>query len=75
MKVENRDDLMEEPEECFGCSFMGVKLERFYHYGPGHNVNWLCCYCQHSLCLDDKISRTMAGMFHQFEKNLKTVAN
>jgi len=70
MKVDNKTDRLEMPEECDNCGYM-TKLERFYHFGPGHNVNWLCPYC----CLDhshgqNDIIKTIAGMLNELEKRI-----
>jgi len=70
MRVDNRGDRTQMPEECDLCQ-ANVKLKRFYSYGPGHQVEWLCQYC--SACFDNKsaIVRSMAAMFNELEQALR----
>lgn len=69
MKVDNENDRMEMPEECDYCS-SDVDLERYYSYGPGHNVDWLCPYC--SVCFTKNPTlRSIASMFNTLEERLK----
>ncbi len=72
MRVEDRDDRQETPEECDECD-SDVDLERFYHYGPGYQVEWLCPYCASSFSKKEDWSRTLSHMFHVLEKRLKEV--
>jgi len=72
MKVKNKDDSLEMPEECDNCSEETTELERFYYYDQGHYVEWLCCYC----CRDfthgqDDIIKTVASMLHELERRIK----
>ncbi len=71
MKVDNPDDRQETPEECDWCGSMDVELQRFTSYGPGHQVDWLCKYCMHSLDRDSSCLQSMACMLHELEKSLK----
>jgi hypothetical protein len=70
MRVGDPDERQEMPEECDACGSL-VELKRFYHYGPGDNVEWLCPYCAASFFKESDTSRTMAGMFHVLEKRLR----
>jgi hypothetical protein len=71
MKVDNENDRKEPPEECDNCGESGVELERFYHFGPGHNVDWLCCYCSRDFTQGkDAIVKTIASMLHEFERHM-----
>ena len=71
MRVERKNDRLLDPEECDNCGYK-TSLERFYFYGPGHNVEWLCEYCRldHSHGENDVI-RTVAGMLNRLEERLK----
>ena len=71
MRVEDPDEREEIPEECDLCD-SSIDLERFYYFGPGYNVEWLCPYCAVSFSKESDISRTMASMFHVLEQRLKT---
>ena len=68
MKVDNRDDRQEMPEECDGCGYM-TKLERFYQYGPGHNVNWYCRFCANSTTIDSNTS----NLFNELLEAIKEI--
>lgn len=71
MKVENESDRVEMPEECDHCSSR-VKLKRYYHFGPGHNVTWLCHYCDKIVIVDnDTTTKAVAAMLNELEKTLK----
>lgn len=72
MRVENKDDRSEMPEECDRCMTMTRRLTRYYHFGPGHNVDWLCKYCGHDFSHgQDKVVKSIAAMFNVLERSLK----
>lgn len=68
MRVENATDRSKMPEECDNCGFP-VTLERFYSYGPGHNVKWLCKYCCRDFTEGDAIIKSIAAMLNKFEED------
>ena len=72
MRVENKNDNMVQPEECDWCGAMGVELERFYRFGPRHNVAWLCPYCRNDFCRgENNVVKSVSAMFNVLEKRIK----
>lgn len=74
MRVNNPDDRAEMPEECDNCG-SSVKLKRFSHYGPGHQVEWLCRYCANITGKGSDIVHSIAAMFNELEKALQEKAH
>ena len=71
MRVENAADRARMPKECDNCG-SSVILERFYSYGPSHNVRWLCKYCCRDFTQgDNAIIKSIAAMLHKFEEDFK----
>lgn len=71
MRVEKATDRAERPEECDVCQTPKVKLNRYYSFGPGHHVEWLCCYCRLDFTHGDSaVVKSIAGMLHELEKRL-----
>ena len=68
MRVESPNDRQEMPEECDVCQ-SPVKLKRYSHYGPGHQVDWLCKYCAISTNTEERAN--MAAMLNLLERALK----
>ena len=72
MRVEDpMTDNIEQPEECECCGSDVKELERFVSFGPGHQVEWLCCYCSRSLAKHDLLSRSFAQMLHHLEDRIR----
>ena len=59
------------PEECDNCG-REAPLVRFEHYGPGHNVDWLCpyCLCDFSHGKSDVV-KSIAAMLNVFENRIR----
>ena len=70
MKVENKNDRQESPEECDACG-SPAPLKRYYYYGPGHQVEWACGYCAKSFIKGEPIGKTLSAMFNHLEAQLK----
>uniref|UniRef100_A0A6H1ZPQ5 Uncharacterized protein n=1 Tax=viral metagenome TaxID=1070528 RepID=A0A6H1ZPQ5_9ZZZZ len=72
MRVENKNDRWKMPEECDYCGYF-ASLKRFYHYGPGHQVDWACPYCSLDYTQGkDIVVKSIASMLNELEKRLKT---
>ena len=70
MRVENENDRMEMPEECDNCG-SEVPLTRYYNYGPGHNVKWLCHYCDLDHTQGESVElKSIAAMLNELERTL-----
>lgn len=70
VRVETPDDRKEKPEECDGCGDGKAKLTRYYRYGPWHQVDWLCPYCE--VASDNEQRRMLAAMFNVLERKLRS---
>ena len=68
MKVNTKHDRMESDGECDNCG-SDVPVARYYHFGPGHNVDWLCKYCSLDFTHGSDIGKTMAAMLNRFESD------
>lgn len=73
MRVESKESRLEMPDGCDNCEYGTKDLERFYTFGPGHNVYWLCPYClyDHSWGKDITV-RTVACMLNALENRIVT---
>ena len=69
MKVDDPDDRQEMPEECDCCGYP-TELKRFYSYGPGHQVKWLCRFCA-VVGGSGGLNGTLANMFNELLKALQ----
>jgi len=72
MRVKNENDRQEKPEKCDMCNYRTTNLTR-YHFGPGHNVVWICHYCglMYTPKKDNEhIKKTMSVYFNELEKRL-----
>jgi hypothetical protein len=69
MRVESEHDRKEKPEECDGCSDSKAGLTRYYSYGPGHQVRWLCPYCE--VASASEYRATLSAMFNVLERRLR----
>ena len=65
MKVDNEHDRQDTPGECDRCGSDVAKLKRYYSYGPGHQVDWLCPYCRVSY--PGNIERSLPNMLNLLE--------
>lgn len=75
MRVDNpKTDRLEMPEECDCCGYP-AQLTRYYHYGPWHQVEWLCPYCANSHDKDETISKSIASMLNELEKRIKEASH
>jgi len=73
MRVENENDRMDDPGECDNCS-VEAELERFSYFGPGHQVEWLCCYCTEDFTRGKSdIVKSVAAMLHTLEKKISLI--
>lgn len=71
MQVKNENDRIDMPEECDFCQSNDVFLERYYHSGPSHNIDWVCKYCECDFSRGkNDIIKSIAAMFNLFEKSL-----
>ncbi len=71
MKVEHKEDHSEMPEACEYCGTSNTQLGRFYYYGPGHNVEWLCRYCRlDSTNGRDPAIKSIAAMINELDRHL-----
>jgi hypothetical protein len=75
MKVEKATDRIEMPKECDNCGSLRVKLTRYYFFGPGHQVEWLCKYCAVAINKERDFNRNMASMFNLLEDRLVGIKN
>ncbi|RLI38803.1 hypothetical protein DRO66_00510 [Candidatus Bathyarchaeota archaeon] len=78
MRVDDPDkDRLEQPEECDGCGFRTIELERYLSYGPGSQVEWLCPYCHNTQAeiRKDPVVKAVINIAHMLEKQVNEHTN